>query len=59
MTKTKKQLAQEIQDQWKKFDDAQAEGKPLVALMQIDRKLVRLENELLDLELRNQEGTNE
>lgn len=48
MTKTEKlnKLQYEVREQWRKYDEALAAGKPYVALVQIDCKLNRLTNEM-------------
>ena len=58
MSRTTTDLAERIREanlavrkQWAKYDEAIRLGKPRVALIQIDRKLVRLERELEDLEI--------
>jgi hypothetical protein len=40
-----------VREQWRKYDEALAAGKPYVAIVQINRKLVRLEHERDALEV--------
>jgi hypothetical protein len=42
---TDAELADAIREQWRKYDEALAMGKPYVAIVQIDARLMRLESE--------------
>jgi hypothetical protein len=51
-TYTDAELADAIREQWRKYDAAQAAGKPHIALVQINARLVRLETERENREVR-------